>query len=68
MKAKQKARKLVKAHLEMLSSVNPLEDYFNVAIKSALLCIDEMIKEQNSEFMKHRVQYWEEVKNEIEKI
>jgi predicted peroxiredoxin len=36
MTAEEEARKVVKDYLKILSDVNPLEDYFNAAIKCAL--------------------------------
>jgi hypothetical protein len=34
-------------------------------VKCALIAIDEIIEEHKSESMEHRVQYWQEVKQEI---
>tara|TARA_B110000285_G_scaffold112422_1_gene127602 strand:- start:248 stop:451 length:204 start_codon:yes stop_codon:yes gene_type:complete len=67
MKAKNKAKELVGYYFNEVSDANPLEDILVAAKKCALICIDEMIKELPKRFDSEEI-YWEEVKQEIEKL
>ena len=70
---KVKANNLVDFYLKLLSDVNPMEDYLEAAKKGALKCVDEILKEnerinQGGAFPTPLTEYWQEVKQEIEKL
>jgi len=67
MKAKEKATKLVRKMYESQSNTEELYD----AKQCALICVDEILHELEEEedgYRMDRVEYWEQVKQEIEKL
>ena len=74
MKAKEKAEELV---LKYLRIDNNTQEWFNtyIAKQCALICVDEIIKEcyrwtgqGNGQWENGRLEYWERVKYEINKL
>jgi hypothetical protein len=77
MTPKEKAEQIVDKYLELLPSRNPIMYIGDIetAQKCALISVDERIDEMYAwmggggyEWEKKRFQYWEQVKNEIEKL
>ena len=71
MTPKEKAKELVDTYLDALSYINPLNEYFDSAKVLALMCVNEIIDSHYKVFtgIKESVNdYWQEVKQEINKL
>ena len=62
MKPKEKAEDLVDKYFDEIDRSNPLEDILISAKKCAIICCDEFLVYTNYSA------YWEEVKQELEKL
>ena len=67
MTPRDKAKELVGNFIPKLSDINPLNDYFNTAKECALMCVDEIILSQTNVW-ENSLEYWQEVKEEINKL
>jgi len=66
MTAKDKAKELVEKYQfngDMIDDIRMSEDY---AVECALICVDEIVK--NTLQISQVLEYWQEVKQEIEKL
>ena len=70
MTPKEKAKELVSRYFKEVSDVNPLEDILVAAKRCALICVDWHLEEFIDTYgddLIDNIEYWEEVKREIEK-
>jgi hypothetical protein len=66
-KAKDKANELILTYLRI---DNNTSQWFNkyIAKQCAIICVNEIIAELDSERVFERIDYWNEVKQEIKKL
>ena len=73
MTAKEKAKELVRVYFNEVSDANPLEDILVSAKQCALICVDEILKNQPYDIYaidqcNNLTKYWQEVKQKINKL
>ena len=71
MKAKEKAKELVRVYFNEVSDANPLEDILVSAKQCALICVDEFIDAlsfNSSPTAEGLTEFYEKVKQEINKL
>ena len=67
MNAKEKANELVFKYVDTIPFLN--YDVFATAKKCALICVDEILKNDDRMYLgSNDINYWEQVKQEIEKL
>ena len=68
MNPKEKAKELVNKFVDKnIYEENPT-DAVAIAKTSALICVDEMLEELGEDYLPKAYKYWQEVKQEIEKL
>ena len=76
MSAKEKAEELFDKYFNIIDNSHPLTDIAVSAKQCALIAVDEIIDEcynwaggpDNMDWQKKRWNYWQEIKEEIEKL
>ena len=67
MTPKEKAEQLFQLYLPFVESLGNIEEIKNRCKQCALIAVDEIIKDKKM-FNQISVEYWEDVKQEIEKL
>ena len=71
MTPKEKAKELVQVYFNEVSDANPLEDILVSAKRCALICVDEILRNEVNTTMHPNdiiMDYWQEVKQGINKL
>ena len=67
----EKAKELVEKYHLLCTELNPMaweKARKSYAKQCAIICVNEIISDMDNEAMAHRVQYWNKVLTEIEKL
>ena len=68
MTPKEKAKELIKKHIDAQNGYNEREMFGTIAILSALIAVDEILHVCEFHRLSAEKDYWLEVKNEIESL
>jgi hypothetical protein len=71
MTPKEKAKELVQVYFKEVSDANPLEDILVSAKRCALICVEEILRNEVNTTMHPNdivMDYWKKVKQEINKL